>query len=355
MYLGKMAEMEDVVEAGLAEASDLGDATMASRWGWQKAMVLGLMQGDVDEGLVSNRNAYAIYFSAMTAEQVEKEETTQSLDVILRAVGQRDFDQACDDIVNGLKRGMDYGQRFWEQWHLFLYTVGFWEVDNFKRGGGTINVERLETSRSTVKGRLKALDGLCECKYVKHFVDFMDSFATTSDWSACEASLAGAQDTENVFLAKIAKFYGALGRLAFDERTRRGIVGDETKAGRVGRGGSWWGKRWGGAKRQGAVVSPGRVDGGRGEGGEAGQATEQLEDESDVPVIRLQGSSLKLMRDAMKDLKEVNAGIFSRITEKQVAIDDGVSVLFRWGEYVDEDEEEAGVEQGGGGRRTGVE
>ena len=47
-------------------------------------------------------------------------------------------------------------------------------------------------------------------------------------------------------------------------------------------------------------------------------------------VVALEGENLKLMRKAMEGFKEIEMGMFSNLTEKKVAIDDGFFVLFTW-------------------------
>ena len=56
----------------------------------------------------------------------------------------------------------------------------------------------------------------------------------------------------------------------------------------------------------------------------------EVEEEGEDVVVALEGENLKLMRKAMEGFKEIEMGMFSNLTEKKVAIDDGFFVLFTW-------------------------
>ena len=47
-------------------------------------------------------------------------------------------------------------------------------------------------------------------------------------------------------------------------------------------------------------------------------------------VVNLEGENLKMMKKAIEGCKLIDFGLFGDLTQKKVAIDDGVNVVFRW-------------------------
>ena len=186
-------------------------------------------------------------------------------------------------------------------------SVALWEIDNHIRGYGALtglDQRAFNDARGILKVRAKKLAKqyalVKPCKSLKMF---FTGFSEFQELETLELDMFKAQQTEIVLQVAIAKFYWVLAKCAYEERERLGIA-VKSKSRRPA----------------GSRVSAERVTGNN----------EEEEEEEEEKVVVLDGENLKMMNKAIEGLKEIEMGLFSNLTEKRVAIDDGLNVIFRW-------------------------
>ena len=130
------------------------------------------------------------------------------------------------------------------------------------------------------------------CKSLKMF---FTGFSEFREIKTLEVDMFKAQQTEIVILVAIAKFYWVLAKCAYEERERLGI----------------------------AVKSKSRISA-------TSRVSAEGNNNEEEKVVILDGENLKMMKKAIEGLKEIEMGLLSNLTEKKVAIDDGLNVIFRW-------------------------
>jgi hypothetical protein len=202
-----------------------------------------------------------------------------------------DFPSALESAVASSTGGVDVPLFFWAQYTEFLMFTALWEMDNFVRGGGALDNRQLKSVKKVHSVRVKRLAKLVTVDWLTAFVKLMTTFSEYGPWEKCESALLDAQETEFAVLRKAAKFYGLIAKLAYREREIRGI-----------------GKAVGGGAKVGAMNGGGLSE-----------------------TVVLSGEDQAEMLNVLEEFGAIKCTLFGCLTEKKVAIDNGVCVVFKWG------------------------
>ena len=213
-----------------------------------------------------------------------------------------DFEKAADSIISSCAGGTKKRTQLWNSTNVITSAVALWEVENYTKWNGALkglDLTAFNKAREVMGIRTKKIAKMYDMtKPVKNLPNFFAGFSEFRKIEELELDMFAAQQTEIIIQVKIAKFYWVLAKCAYEERERRGIGKDKK-----------------GKKKGFASAKVGQAEGLTG-------AEE---------VIILEGENLKMMEEAMEGFKEIEMGLFSELNKKRVAIDYGVSVVFRWG------------------------
>jgi hypothetical protein len=213
------------------------------------------------------------------------------------------FKDALVALINASRAGTDLQVYFWDRWPCTAAMMSFWELDNVLRGGGSVgDVDAMNSARDVFVARFGMVSKACDVSDVAGFVNFLKAFRNFEDWEVCELGLFESLQGEDALLHCFSKFYGALAKLAYKERERRGLTSAASNGA----------KKASSAMRLGSKVS----------------AVERSEVNGDV--VNVEGEELAMMKEVIEHLTSVKLGLLSELREKAVAIDEGVTVLFKW-------------------------
>jgi hypothetical protein len=319
--LGRFRENLILSEKGIAHAEEAGDQDTVTTNLLLKAGAL-MFLGEFEDGIALTRVAYKITLSGNT----HRKNTDSGVVATARCM-QGEFYSAIDAVIGSCAGGGNLTQYIWSHLDVRFISIALWEIENYIRGKkvpekneSKERKKELTDCRETLRVRaVKLAKKFRVAVPVLNFHDFLKGFSDFEEFQKVEMEAIQAQETEIVTQVIITKFYFVLAKAAYEERARRGI---RSKAGgsmsKAAKGNNV-------APEGRTVISERRTVRGVAEPGE-------------IFVVKLKGENLRLMREAIKKFSEIEFGMFSDITEKVVALDDGTNVLIRWGKVEEEEE-----------------